>query len=274
MALKLVLGIEAAGEHIRAHRDRQLVPGKKRHGNEQLLGTVELLGSVAALGAALDRSRQLREMKHVILGLRPRVSVTREGARHGLGAGHPEIVHDVAMSRMGEVRVNQISREVGAVARGSIEVIYVGRVVEFFDQGPILFNRRRNNQDVQSALGRGADHLPPFRLSACLTGMAGTIVTENLLAVVFFECVLNLPRRKQRAALRIGHAIHENAQRHDVPFEWLVFAQSRVIAHHGTLLVRPAQAQLYRRGRADARQVHGAMSGPCDSRDACVERFV
>src|ERR1700677_2204337 len=137
---------------------------------------IELLGAVPAFGAALDRSRQLREMKDVILGFGPIMRVVSKRARHRLGAGHPEIIDDVAMSGVGKVGVDQVPGEVCAIARGSIEVIDVGRIVELFNQSAILLNRRRNNQYVEGPLGGGADHLPPFRLATGQTWVAGAVV--------------------------------------------------------------------------------------------------
>src|SRR5277367_1661917 len=100
------------------------------------------------------------------------------------------------MSRMGKVCVDQIPGEVCTIASDPVKVIYVGRVVEFFDQCTVLLNRRGYNQDVKGTLRCSAGHFSPFRLSTCLAGVAGAKVAQSLLAVIFLKRRLNLPRCK------------------------------------------------------------------------------
>src|SRR5207244_11850141 len=73
---------------------------------------------------------------------------------------------------------------------------------------------------------------------------------------------------------RILDTVEVHTERHDVPFERLIFADVNIIAHHRTLLVRTTQPEFYGRVRADTRKIDRAMSRSRDPVDAAVERLV
>src|SRR5262245_45808508 len=79
--------------------------------------------------------------------------------------------------------------------------------------------------------------------------------------------------REERPIARILNAVKIDVKRNDVPLVGFVLADVDVVAHDGAELARPAEAQLDRRLRADAREVDSAMAGAADAVEAFVEGF-
>jgi len=80
----------------------------------------------ADVAAALDGAGNLREVHDAEIEFRVALGVVGEGASDGLGAGHAEIVEDVAAGGVGEIGVDDAAGEVGAVIGGAVEMIFVG----------------------------------------------------------------------------------------------------------------------------------------------------
>src|SRR6266481_4141425 len=72
----------------------------------------------------------------------------------------------------------------------------------------------------------------------------------------------------------ILNSIEVHIQRSHVPFKRLIFADINVIAHDRALLAGTAEPEVYRRLRANAREIHGGVSCAGDPIYAGVQRFI
>src|ERR1700732_2967697 len=105
-------------------------------------------------------------MQHSEMRFGMTLRVMREGARDSFRAGHSEVVEDVAVRGMREISVNDVFCKVGAVARDSIEVIFVRERVKLRDDVEVLRDARLDDEEVHAPRQSGANHLPPFGLVA------------------------------------------------------------------------------------------------------------
>jgi len=70
------------------------------------------------------------------------------------------------------------------------------------------------------------------------------------------------------------HAVQINIEGNNIPFEWLIFTQSGVVAHHRSLFSGMAEAQLCRGVGTNVREINSAMPRTGDTSHTGVERFV
>ena len=86
--------------------------------------------------------------------------------------------------------------------------------------------------------------------------------------------MLDFVRSEERTIAGVFHPIEVNIERHDVPFERLILADVQVVAHDGTMLAWPTEAQLDGRFRADAGEVDRAVTCTAYSVHILVQRFI
>ena len=271
----MVLRIKTAGQRVSGKRRGNSLPSENAQWNQKFFRVVDFFGAAAAFVAALDGAGNLGEMQDAQIQFRMVRSVARQRMRHRFRRGHQEIVDVVRADRVRVVKIHDPAREVGAVAEHAIEMIYVGLRIKFGDQRLVLHDRSFHDEHVHAAFERGANHFAPLRAVAGQAFFAGADCRQIILAIALFESRFDFLGTHQRTVARIFHAVQINAQRNQVPFIRLVFAQRGVVAQHRTLLAGPAQTHFGGRIiRADAREINGTVAGARDARDAGVQRFV
>jgi len=82
--------------------------------------------------------------------------------------------------------------------------------------------------------------------------------------------MLDFVRSEERTIAGVFDSIKVNIERHDVPFELLILADVKVVAHNGTMFARPAEPQSHRRFRANAGEIDRAVTCAAYSVDILI----
>ena len=195
--------------------------------------------------------------------------------RDGFRRGYEKVVHIIGSYGFGEIEIHDPAREIGAVSGEAVEVVHIGLRIELGNQRTVLLDGSVHHEHVHAAFESGANHFAPFGAVAIAAARAGANRCEIFFAVALFKHGLDVFGADQRAVLRIFNAVEIDAERNDVPFVRLVFAQSSVVADDRALLTGAAQTHFHRGVvRADIRKIDGAMAGAGDAGDAGVEGLV
>src|ERR1700683_542691 len=195
--------------------------------------------------------------------------------RDGFGRSYEKVVHIIRSYGFGEIEIHDPAREIAAVSGEAVEVVHIGLRIELGNQRAVLLDGSVHHEHVHAAFESGANHFAPFGAVAIAAARASADRCEIFFAVALFEHGLDVFGAEQRAVLGVFDAVEIDAERNDVPFVGLVFAQGSVIADDRTLLTGAAEAHFHRGVvRADIRKINGAMAGAGDARDAGVEGLV
>src|SRR5437763_2125336 len=235
---------------------------------------IELLGAGSTLAASLVSTGDLRKVKHAELSFGMPMGIASKRSRNSFRTGDAEVIDVIGPRGMGEIGVDHATAKISAVAGHAIEMVLVGERVELLDQGQILLDCGRDNEHIHASGHGRSDHLAPLRAIAGHAGFSSAVTRQIVLAISFFEDVLDLMRPHNGPVAGIVHAIQVDVEWHDIPLKRLIFAQSRVVAHHRTGLAFAAKAELYRRLWTDAGKIYGAMPGARNSGNTSIERLV
>src|SRR5208282_2059799 len=131
----------------------------------------------------------------------------REGAGYGFRSDQAKVVQIVGPSGVRIVGVDDATGERCAILRDSVKVVLIGARIEFRDQSAVLLDRGLDNENIDAALKRGANHFAPLGFAALAARGAVTIAGQKVRAVPFLEGMLDFLRAEKRPVLRILDAV-------------------------------------------------------------------
>src|SRR5207248_8520541 len=115
MLFELALRVEPARQKVRRGYHRHSIIRENQHGNEELLGTVQLFGYRSDVTAPFDRAGHLRKVQHAKIQFGTPVRVANKRSRNSLRRGHPKVVEVIGTSRVREIGINDPLCEVRTI---------------------------------------------------------------------------------------------------------------------------------------------------------------